>query len=64
MKFSLVLREPPPQLRDNLLLNSSQLENNYTQLRSTIQTRLNLGKSCVVNGFGDTKEPDPSKTEK
>ena len=64
VKISVVLREAPPKLRDNLLVDSQQLESNYNKLRPTIQAYLNPNKSCIANGFrSDTKESDPMEVD-
>ena len=41
VKISVVLREAPTKLRDNLLVNSQQSESNYNKLRAIIQAYLN-----------------------
>ena len=41
VKISVVLREAPTKLRDNLLVNSQQFESNYNKLRAIIQAYLN-----------------------
>ena len=64
MKFCLVLREAPTQLRDKLLVNSQQINKNCTQLRSALQTFLYVNKPLVLIDFRETMEPDPCKTEK
>ena len=37
-KFSVVRREAPPKLRDNLLVNSQQFESNCNKLQSSKRT--------------------------
>ena len=49
VKISVVLREAPTKLRDNLLVNSQQFESNYNKLRAIIQTYLNSSKSWTAN---------------
>ena len=45
VKISVVLREAPTKLRDNLLVNSQQFESNNNKLRAIIQAYLNSNKS-------------------
>ena len=45
VKISVVLREAPTKLRDNLLVNSQQFESNDNKLRAIIQADLNSNKS-------------------
>ena len=59
VKISVVLREAPTKLRDNLLVNSRQFESNYNKLRATIQTYLSTNKNWTAHDFNDTKESDP-----
>ena len=64
MKISVVLREAPTKLRDNLLVNSQQFECNYKKLRAIIQAYLNSNKSWTANDFRyDTKESDPMEVD-
>ena len=56
VKISVVLREAPTKLRDNLLVNSQQFESNYNKLRAIIEAYLNSNKSWTANDFrNDTK---------
>ena len=64
MKFSLVFREAPPQLRDNLLGELFSLESNCTVLRPAIQNVAEL-QSIMGREFPrHRKEPHPNKTDK
>ena len=57
VKISVVLREAPTKLRDNLLVNSHQFESNYIRLRAIIQAYLNTNKNWTAHDFRkDTKE--------
>ena len=57
VKISAVLREAPPKLRDNLLMNSQQFDSNYNKLPAIIQAYLNSHKSWIAKDFrSDTKE--------
>ena len=59
VKISVVLREAPPKLRDNLLVNSQQFESNCYKLRPIIQSYMNSNKSWIANDFrSDTKASD------
>ena len=49
LKISVVLREAPTKLPDNLLVNSQQFEKNYNKLRAIIQAYLNSNKSWTAN---------------
>ena len=60
VKISVVLREAPTNLRDNLLVNSQHFESNYKKLRAIIQAYLSSNKSWHANDLrNDTKESDP-----
>ena len=60
VKISVVLREAPTKLRDNLLVNSRQSESNYNMVRVIVQACLNSNKSSIANDFrNNTKESDP-----
>ena len=60
VKISVVLREAPTKLRDNLLVNTQQFESNYNMLRAIMQAYLNSNESWTANDFrNDTKESDP-----
>ena len=60
VKISVVLREAPTKLRDNLLLKSQQFESDYNKLRAIIKAYLNSNKSWIANDFkNDTKKSDP-----
>ena len=64
VKISVVLREAPTKLRDNLLVNSQQFESNYNKLRAIFQGYLNSNKSWTANDFrNDTKESDPMEVD-
>ena len=64
VKISVVLREAPTKLRDNLLVNSQQLESNYNEFRATIHAYLNPNTSWIANDSGnDTKESDPMEVD-
>ena len=54
VQISVVLREAPQKLRDHLLVNSQQFENNYNKLRAIIQAYLNTNKTWIVNDFTET----------
>ena len=57
VKISVVLREAPTKLPDNLLVNSQQFESNYNKLRAIIQAYLNSNKSWTANDLrNDTKD--------
>ena len=56
VKITVVLRECPQKLRDQLLVNSQQFESNYNKLRAIIQAYLNTNKTWIVN---DLRETDP-----
>ena len=59
VEISMVLREAPTKLRDNLLVNSQQFESDCKKLRAIIQAYLNSNKSWIANDFrNDTKESD------
>ena len=58
VKISVVLRECPQKLRDNLLVNSQQFESNYNKLRAIIQAYLNTNKTWIVNDFRETVPMD------
>ena len=58
VKISVVLRECPQKLRDNLLVNSQQFESNYNKLRAIIQAYLNTNKTWIVNDFKETVPMD------
>ena len=49
LKISVVLREAPTKLPDNLLVNSQQFEKNYNKLRAIIQAYLNSNKNWTAN---------------
>ena len=60
VKISVVLREAPTKLRDNLLVHSQQFDSYHNKLRATIQAYLNSNKSWTANAFrNDTKVSDP-----
>ena len=58
VKISVVLRECPQKLRDNLLVNSQKFESNYNKLRAIIQAYLNTNKTWIVNDFRETVPMD------
>ena len=58
VKISVVLRECPQKLRDDLLVNSQQFESNYNKLRAIIQAYLNTNKTWIVNDFRETVPMD------
>ena len=58
VKISVVFRECPLKLRDHLLVNSQQFENNYNKLRAIIQAYLNTNKTWIVNDFRETVPMD------
>ena len=58
VKISVVLRECPQKLRDDLLVNSQQFESNYSKLRAIIQAYLNTNKTWIVNDFRETVPMD------
>ena len=58
VEISVVLRECPQKLRDNLLVNSQQFESNYNKLRAIIQAYLNTNKTWIVNEFRETHPMD------
>ena len=63
VKISVVLREAPTKLRDNLLVNSQQFESNYNKLRAIFHGYLNSNKSWTANDFRNDTEgirPDGS----
>ena len=63
VKISVVLREAPTKLRDNLLVNSQQFESNCNKLRAIIQAYLNTNKNWTAHDFRNyTKESDPNAT--
>ena len=63
-KISVVTREAPSKLRDNLLANSHQFDSNYNKLRAILQAHLNSNKSWIPNDFrSDTKERDPMEVD-
>ena len=49
--ISVVLREAPTKLQNNLLVNSQHFESNYNKMRATIQAYLNPNKSWIANHF-------------
>ena len=60
VNISVVLREAPTKLRENLLVNPQQFESNCNMLQAIIQAYLNPNKSWTANDFrNDTKESDP-----
>ena len=62
MKISAVPRVAPTKLRDNLLLNSQQID--YNTLRAIIQAYLNTNKNWTAHDFrNDTVESDPMKVD-
>ena len=64
VKISVVLREAPTNLRDNLLVNSQHFESNYKKLRAIIQAYLSSNKSWHANDLrNDTKESDPMEVD-
>ena len=64
VKISVVLREAPPKLRDNLLVNSQQFESNYNKMRATIQAYPNTNNSRVAKDFRrDTTQSDPMEVD-
>ena len=64
VEISVVLREAPTKLRDNLLVTSQQFERNYNKLRAIVQTYLNINKSWIANDFrNDTKESHPMEVD-
>ena len=64
VKISVVLREAPSKLRDNLLVSSQQFESNHNKLRAIIQTYLNSNTNWIANHIrSDTKEPDPMEAD-
>ena len=64
VKISVVLREAPTKLRDNLLVNSQQFESNDNKLRATIQAYLNSNKIWTANDFrNDARESDPMEVD-
>ena len=65
VKISVVLREAPTELRDNLPVNSPQFESTYNKLRLIIQAYLNSNNSWIANDFrNDTKELDPMEADR
>ena len=59
-----VVRETLTELRDYLLVNSQQLENNYNMLRAIIRAYLNTNKCWIANDFrNDMKESDPMEID-
>ena len=54
--ISIVLREAPQKLRDHLLVNSQQFENDYNKLKAIIQAYLNTNKTWIASDF---RESDP-----
>ena len=60
VKISVVLREAPQKLRDHLLVNSQQFEENYNKLRAIIQAYLDTIKTWIVN---DIRETDPMEVD-
>ena len=64
VKISVVLREAPSKLRDNLLVNSHQFESNYNKLRAIIRAYLSSNKLWIANEFrSDTKGSDPMEVD-
>ena len=64
VNITVVLREAPSKLRDNLLVSSQQFESNHNKLRAIIQTYLNSNTNWIANHFrSDTKEPDPMEAD-
>ena len=64
LKISVVLREAPTKLRDNLLVNSQQFETNCNKLRAIIQAYLNTNKNWTADDFRNvTKESDPMELD-
>ena len=62
VKISVVLREAPTKLRDNV--NSQQFKSDYNKLRAIIQAYLNSNKRWISNDFrNDTKESDPLEVD-
>ena len=59
VKISVVLREAPTRLRDNLLVDSQQFDSDNNKLRAIIQAYLNSNKSWTANNFRNTMESDP-----
>ena len=49
VKVSVVLREAPKELQDNLLVNSQLFESNNIKLRSVIQAYLNSNNGWIYN---------------
>ena len=64
VKISVVLREAPPKLRDNLLVSSQQFEHNMNKQRAIIQAYLNSNKKLSANDLrSDTKESDTMEVD-
>ena len=64
VKISVVLREAPTKLRDNLQVNSQHFESNYNKLRAIVQAYLNTNMNWTAHDFrNDTKESDPIEVD-
>ena len=60
VKASVVIREAPLELRDNLLVNSHQFDKQYGQLQTVIQAFLSSNKMLIANDFRFEPELGPS----
>ena len=60
VKISVVLREAPTKLRDDLLVSSQLFDSNYNKLRANIQAYLNSNKTWIAN---DSEESDPMEVD-
>ena len=59
VNIGVLLRQAPPKLRDNLLVESSQFESTNNNLRAMTHANLNSDKSWIANDSrSDTKGSD------
>ena len=60
VKASVVIREAPLELRNNIFVNSHQFDKQYGQLQTVIQALLSSNKMLIVNDFRFEPELGPS----